>query len=163
VWSLVSRIKEEHRLRVFWEQRAEENIWTQERYSNYWVFGLCPSSSILETREHNVSETRCYPSPEDKNRSTFRNTVFSIFLNTRRLRRSKNPVILSIIHHCQNSSESTKRDGNIGGWRELHNEELQNLYVSPYIIRMIKWRMGWAEHLSYILASGTKTTRKTYT
>jgi hypothetical protein len=24
---------------------------------NYWVFGLCPSSSILETRKHNVSET----------------------------------------------------------------------------------------------------------
>jgi hypothetical protein len=24
---------------------------------NYWVFGLCPSSGILETREHNVSET----------------------------------------------------------------------------------------------------------
>jgi hypothetical protein len=24
---------------------------------NYWVFGLCPSSGILETRKHNVSET----------------------------------------------------------------------------------------------------------
>jgi hypothetical protein len=24
---------------------------------NYWVFGLCPSSGILETREGNVSET----------------------------------------------------------------------------------------------------------
>jgi hypothetical protein len=24
---------------------------------NYWVFGLCPSSSILKTREHNISET----------------------------------------------------------------------------------------------------------
>jgi hypothetical protein len=23
----------------------------------YWVFGLCPSSGILETRKHNVSET----------------------------------------------------------------------------------------------------------
>jgi hypothetical protein len=28
------------------------------RYTqNYWVFGLCPSSVILETRKHNVSET----------------------------------------------------------------------------------------------------------
>jgi hypothetical protein len=26
---------------------------------NYWAPGLCPSSSILETREHNVSETGC--------------------------------------------------------------------------------------------------------
>jgi hypothetical protein len=24
---------------------------------NYWVFGLCPSSDILETTKHNVSET----------------------------------------------------------------------------------------------------------
>jgi hypothetical protein len=24
---------------------------------NYWGFGLCPSSGILETRKHNVSET----------------------------------------------------------------------------------------------------------
>jgi hypothetical protein len=24
---------------------------------NYWVFGLCPLSSILKTRKHNVSET----------------------------------------------------------------------------------------------------------
>jgi hypothetical protein len=25
---------------------------------NYWVFGLRPSSGILETTEHNISETR---------------------------------------------------------------------------------------------------------
>jgi hypothetical protein len=24
---------------------------------NYWVFGLCPSSGILGTRKHNISET----------------------------------------------------------------------------------------------------------
>jgi hypothetical protein len=24
---------------------------------NYWVLGLCPSSSILETRKHNIPET----------------------------------------------------------------------------------------------------------
>jgi hypothetical protein len=29
---------------------------------NYWVFGLCPLSSILETRKHNVSETGCFHS-----------------------------------------------------------------------------------------------------
>jgi hypothetical protein len=28
----------------------------------------------------------------------------------------------------------------VGGWRKLHDEELQNLYFSPYIIRMIKSR-----------------------
>jgi hypothetical protein len=57
--------------------------------------GLCPSSGILETRKHNVSEAGYAsalrftkgpnkvrvppPSPEDGNRSTFRNTVFASF------------------------------------------------------------------------------------
>jgi hypothetical protein len=31
-----------------------------------------------------------------------------------------------------------KRDEETGGWRELHNEELHNLYSSPNIIRVIK-------------------------
>jgi hypothetical protein len=31
-----------------------------------------------------------------------------------------------------------KRDEVTGGWRELHNEELHNLYCSPGIITMIK-------------------------
>jgi hypothetical protein len=31
-----------------------------------------------------------------------------------------------------------KRDEMTGGWRKLHNEELSDLYSSPYIIRMIK-------------------------
>jgi hypothetical protein len=31
-----------------------------------------------------------------------------------------------------------KREEVAGGWRRLHNEELQNLYTSPDIIRVIK-------------------------
>jgi hypothetical protein len=27
-----------------------------------------------------------------------------------------------------------------GGWRKLHNEELHNLYSSPDVIRIIRWR-----------------------
>jgi hypothetical protein len=42
-----------------------------------------------------------------------------------------------------------KRDEVIGGWRKLHNEELDNLYSSPSIIRMIKsMRMKWARHVA---------------
>jgi hypothetical protein len=42
-----------------------------------------------------------------------------------------------------------KGAGVTGGWRELHNEELHNLYSSPSIIRMIKSsRMRWVEHVA---------------
>jgi hypothetical protein len=41
-----------------------------------------------------------------------------------------------------------KRDEVTGGWRELHNEELHNLYSCPNIIRMIKSRrIRWARHV----------------
>jgi hypothetical protein len=33
-----------------------------------------------------------------------------------------------------------KRDEVTGEWRKLHNEELHDLYCSPNIIRIIKWR-----------------------
>jgi hypothetical protein len=36
-----------------------------------------------------------------------------------------------------------------GSWRKLHNDELHNLYFSPYIVRMIKSRrMRWAGHMA---------------
>jgi hypothetical protein len=32
-------------------------IYLNVNCENYWVFGLCPSSGIVETRKHYVSET----------------------------------------------------------------------------------------------------------
>jgi hypothetical protein len=40
-----------------------------------------------------------------------------------------------------------KRDEVTGEWRKLHNEELNNLYSSPDIIRQVKSRrIWWAGH-----------------
>jgi hypothetical protein len=41
-----------------------------------------------------------------------------------------------------------KRDEMVGGWRNLHNDELYNLYCLPSIIRMIKSRrMRWSGYI----------------
>jgi hypothetical protein len=47
----------------------------------------------------------------------------------------------------------------IGGLRKLHNEELQNLYASPSVIRMMRSsRRRWAGHIARMMAK-----RKSYT
>jgi hypothetical protein len=42
-----------------------------------------------------------------------------------------------------------KRDEVTGEWRRLHNEELNDLYLSPHIIRVIKsGAMRWVGHVA---------------
>jgi hypothetical protein len=98
---------------------------TKREFHIYLVFGLCPFHGILESIKHNVSEvgsvsvvtwgggTPILWDPlerTDLNHSfSFRNAVFSSFYNTGRWTKSENPAILSVIHHRQNSLESTPK------------------------------------------------------
>jgi hypothetical protein len=42
-----------------------------------------------------------------------------------------------------------KRDEVTGEWRKLHNKEINDLYSSPTIVRVMKSRrMRWAEHVA---------------
>jgi hypothetical protein len=50
-----------------------------------------------------------------------------------------------------------KRDEVTGEWRKLHSEKLRDLYSSPNIIRMMKWRrMRWTWYVAQIGKGGTR-------
>jgi len=45
-----------------------------------------------------------------------------------------------------------RRDEVAGDWRRMHSEELNDLYSSPNIVRVMKWRrMRWAGHVARVV------------
>jgi hypothetical protein len=63
------------------------------------------------------------PSLKDGNRSSFLNIVFSSFQNTVRWTKSKNPVILSVIHDRQNALESIS-------WNRPEPQSLKSVHIN---------------------------------
>ena len=61
----------------------------------------------------------------------------------RKLRAFENMVLRRIF--------GPRKDEVTGEWRRLHNEDLNDLYSSPNIVRMIKSRsMKWAGHVAHM-------------
>jgi hypothetical protein len=73
-------------------------------------------------------------------------TWFLTLREKHRLRVFENRVLRKIF--------GPKGDEVIGGWINLHNEELHNLYCSPKIIRIKLRRMRWTGHVARMGRSG---------
>ena len=52
----------------------------------------------------------------------------------------QNRVLREVVGH--------RIDGVTGEWRKLHNEELNDVYFSLNIVRVIKSRMRWARYVA---------------
>jgi hypothetical protein len=70
-----------------------------------------------------------------------------VHFNTSRVYGSRNNIFMKV--GFLQRIFGSKRNEVTGEWRKLHNEEVNELYTTPNIVRVIKSRrMKWAEHVA---------------
>jgi len=125
------------------------------------VLGQCGTYSIAEEIKSRLRPgNACYHSVQNLLSSRLSKNVKIKIYRT---------IILSVLYGCKTWSLTLReerklrvfenmvlrrifeprRDEVTEEWKRLHNEELNDLYSSPNIVRLIKWRrMRWAGHVA---------------
>jgi hypothetical protein len=143
MFTVVSEERFAYIFRLEWRQYVHpKRRWNQatwchllEHYfsQNYWVFGLFPSSGILENRKDDVSETGSVSLLRWRGEKTpsqlgpLEKANLNHWLSSGRWTKSKNPVILCVIHHRQNTLESANI---ILGCQPMRISHLTNLFIT---------------------------------
>jgi hypothetical protein len=58
-------------------------------------------------------------------------------------------ILPVVLYGCELKVCDPKTEEGAGGWINLHNEEIRNLYTSPNIVKVIKsGKMRWVGHVA---------------
>jgi hypothetical protein len=103
---------------------------------------------VLESRVLRVLESRVLRVLESRVLRVLESRVLTV-LESRVLRVLESRVLRVLESRVLSKIFGPKSDEVTGEWRKLHNEERNDLYYTPNVVRVIKSRrMRWAEHVA---------------